>query len=95
MTLGMVLMLNDTRASFTLPSLVTSTCTLSCALIAPQLSRLADRYGQTRVAIPAIGFARTRIFTHSEKGDKSIPTAAIARSFHRVIYISSRQSTRN
>jgi len=57
MTLGIVLMLNDTRASFTLPSLVASTCILSCALIAPQLSRLADRYGQTRVAILAIGIA--------------------------------------
>jgi len=57
MTLGIVLMLGSTRTSFTLPSLVASTCILSCALIAPQLSRLADRYGQTRVAIPAISVA--------------------------------------
>jgi len=56
-TLGIVLMLGSTRTNFTLSSLIASTCILSCALIAPQLSRLSDAYGQTRIAIPAIGIA--------------------------------------
>jgi len=52
-TLGIVLMLNSTHGGFGLPSLVASTAILSCALIAPQLSRLADGHGQTRIAVPA------------------------------------------
>jgi len=57
MTLGIVIMLSSTRDTFAMPSLVASACVLSCALIAPQLSRLADRYGQKRIAIPAIFLA--------------------------------------
>jgi len=53
-TLGAVLMLNSTHGGFGLPSLVASTAILACALIAPQLSRLADTHGQTRIAIPAV-----------------------------------------
>jgi len=58
-TLGTVLMLSSTHKGFGLPSLVASTAILACALIAPQLSRLADRYGQTRIAIPAVCVALT------------------------------------
>jgi len=58
-TLGTVLMLNSTRDNFALPSLVASVAIMASALIAPQLSRLADRYGQTRIAVPAICLALT------------------------------------
>jgi len=51
-TLGTVLMLNSTRDGFALPNLVASTAILACALIVPQLSRLADVHGQTRIAVP-------------------------------------------
>jgi len=59
MTLSIVMMLTHSRASYSLPSLVASTAILSNALIAPQLSRLADRYGQARIALPAMGVAVT------------------------------------
>jgi len=58
-TLGIVIMLSDTRGDYKLPSFVASTCILANALIAPQLSRLADRYGQARVARPAVALAAT------------------------------------
>jgi len=54
-TLSIVMMLTHSRTSYSLPSLVASTAILSNALIAPQLSRLADRYGQSRIALPAMG----------------------------------------
>jgi len=53
LTLGIVIMLSSSRDSFSLPSLVASTAIGVNALIAPQLSRLADTHGQARVAIPA------------------------------------------
>jgi len=53
-TLGTVLMFNSTHGGFGLPSLVASTAILACALIAPQLSRLTDAHGQTRIAVPAV-----------------------------------------
>jgi len=56
-TLGIVIMLSHAQGDYELPSLVASTCILSNALIAPQLSRLADTHGQTRVALPAIFLA--------------------------------------
>jgi len=59
MTLSIVMMLTHSRANYSLPSLVASTAILSNALIAPQLSRLADRYGQSRIALPAMGVAVT------------------------------------
>jgi len=52
-TLGIVLMLNSTHGGFGLPSLVAGSAILACALIGPQLSRLADAHGQTRIAVPA------------------------------------------
>jgi len=57
MTLSIVMMLTHSRANYSLPSLVASTAILSNALLAPQLSRLADRYGQSRIALPAMGVA--------------------------------------
>jgi len=58
-TLSIVMMLTHSRTSYSLPSLVASTAILSNALIAPQLSRLADRYGQSRIALPAMGVTVT------------------------------------
>jgi len=57
MTLSIVMMLTHSRANYSLPSLVASTAILSNALLAPQLSRLADRYGQSRIALPAMAVA--------------------------------------
>jgi len=57
MTLSIVMMLTHSRTNYSLPSLVASTAILSNALLAPQLSRLADRYGQSRIALPAMGVA--------------------------------------
>jgi len=53
MTLGIVIMVNDSHGSYGLPGLVASVAIFAEALIAPQLSRAADRLGQTRVALPA------------------------------------------
>jgi len=58
-TLSIVMMLTHSRTNYSLPSLVASTAILSNALIAPQLSRLADRYGQSRIALPAMGVTVT------------------------------------
>jgi len=57
LTLGIVIMLANSRDSYSLASFVASTAIGVNALVAPQLSRLADRYGQTRIAIPASCFA--------------------------------------
>jgi len=59
LTLGIVIMLSDWRDSYGLPSLVASTAIGVNALVAPQLSRWADKYGQARIAIPASLFATT------------------------------------
>jgi len=52
-TLAIVMMITAKRESFTLPSLVATSYILANALIAPQLSRLADIYGQSRIALLA------------------------------------------
>ncbi|KGM34548.1 MFS transporter [Inquilinus limosus] len=53
MTLGIVTMLSQARGEYALAGAVSATFALSNALIAPQVSRLVDRHGQRRVAIPA------------------------------------------
>lgn len=52
-TLGIVTMISQTRGNYSLASLVATTYAVSGAFIAPQISRLADCYGQARVAFPA------------------------------------------
>jgi len=54
MTLGIVIMLNHARGDYEVASWVASVCMLANALISPQLSRLADSHGQTRIAVPAV-----------------------------------------
>ncbi|WAE72107.1 MFS transporter [Streptomonospora nanhaiensis] len=50
---GIITMLAATHGSYALAGAVAATFTLSMALIAPQVSRLADRHGQRRVLPPA------------------------------------------
>ncbi|OHX20145.1 MFS transporter [Chromobacterium sphagni] len=52
---GVITMLSLTRNSYSLAGAVAATLTLSSALLSPQVSRLADRYGQSRVLPPATG----------------------------------------
>lgn len=48
-TLGIVTMLSQTHGTYWLAGAVSATFALANALIAPQISRLVDRYGQRRV----------------------------------------------
>jgi MFS family permease len=51
--IGIVAMLSQTHGEYWLAGAVSATFALSNALIAPQVSRLVDRYGQTAVLTPA------------------------------------------
>ncbi|RCL02754.1 MAG: MSF transporter [Candidatus Tokpelaia sp. JSC188] len=52
-TVGIVTMISQTRGLYGLASLVATTYAVSGAFIAPQISRLADCYGQAKIALPA------------------------------------------
>jgi len=52
-TLGIVTMLSQARGDYTVAGAVAATFAFANALIAPQLSRLMDRHGQRRIALPA------------------------------------------
>ncbi|HIW07005.1 MAG TPA: MFS transporter [Candidatus Ignatzschineria merdigallinarum] len=47
--IGIITMLSELQKSYTLAGGVAALFTLSCAMIAPQISRAVDRYGQSRV----------------------------------------------
>ncbi|GAA5096318.1 MFS transporter [Wohlfahrtiimonas larvae] len=47
--IGIITMLSEMNASYTLAGGVAAVFTLSCAIIAPRISRLVDRYGQSKV----------------------------------------------
>ena len=47
--IGIITMLSELNASYTLAGGVAAVFTLSCAIIAPRISRLVDRYGQSKV----------------------------------------------
>src|SRR5690242_4614441 len=51
--IGIVAMLSQTRGEYWLAGAVAATFALTNALVAPQISRLIDRRGQTPVVIPA------------------------------------------
>lgn len=51
--IGLVTMLSQTRGEYWLAGAVAATFALTNALLAPQISRLVDRLGQTRVVVPA------------------------------------------
>ncbi|RYE86310.1 MAG: MFS transporter, partial [Hyphomicrobiales bacterium] len=52
-TIGIVTMLSQARGQYWLAGGVAATFALANALIAPQISRLVDRHGQSKVLIPA------------------------------------------
>jgi MFS family permease len=52
-TIGIVTMLSQARGEYWLAGSVAATFALANALIAPQISRLVDRHGQSRILIPA------------------------------------------
>lgn len=47
--IGIITMLSELKASYTLAGGVAAVFTLSCAIIAPRISRLVDRYGQSKI----------------------------------------------
>ena len=50
--IGIVAMLSQTHGEYWLAGAVSATYALTNAVIAPQISRLVDRLGQTRVVVP-------------------------------------------
>ncbi|MFJ6216337.1 MFS transporter [Streptomyces sp. NPDC092296] len=55
--IGIVTMLAQLRGAYGLAGAVTATLALAAAVLGPQVSRLVDRYGQRRVALPAVGLS--------------------------------------
>jgi MFS family permease len=53
--IGMVTMLSSLRGDYALGGAVSATIALAAALLGPQVARLVDRYGQSRVALRATG----------------------------------------
>jgi MFS family permease len=52
-TIGIVAMLSQTHGKFGLAGAVAATFALTNALVSPQISRLVDRFGQSRILTPA------------------------------------------
>ncbi|BBH22293.1 MFS transporter [Paenibacillus baekrokdamisoli] len=55
--IGLVTMLSQLRGDYWLAGAVAATFALATALLAPQISRLVDRLGQSRVLLPATGIS--------------------------------------
>lgn len=55
--IGIVAMLSQTHGEYWLAGAVSATFALTNALVSPQISRLVDRFGQTRVLAPATTIA--------------------------------------
>ncbi|MDF2652686.1 MAG: transrane efflux protein [Paenibacillus sp.] len=55
--IGLVTMLSQLRGDYWLAGAIAATFALATALIAPQISRLVDRLGQSRVLLPATGIS--------------------------------------
>ncbi|MEY9872642.1 MFS family permease [Streptacidiphilus sp. MAP12-33] len=53
--IGLVTMLSALRGDYALGGAVSATIALAAALLGPQVARLVDRYGQTRIALRATG----------------------------------------
>jgi len=85
-TLAIVTMISNKRDHFLLPTAVATTYILANALIAPQLSRLADLYGQSRIALLAtfvecVSFIMLIVAVHFYWSDWILFAAAIAAGF--------------
>ncbi|MEO3998427.1 MFS transporter [Mesorhizobium sp. CAU 1732] len=68
-TIAIVAMLSQTHGEYWLAGAVSATFALTNALLAPQISRLVDSYGQSRVLLPAttvsiLAFASLLVATH-------------------------------
>lgn len=68
-TMGIVAMLSQTHGEYWLAGAVAATFALGNAFMSPQISRLVDRYGQSRVLTPAtilavLAFALLLLATH-------------------------------
>ncbi|MBM2882889.1 MFS transporter [Chromobacterium phragmitis] len=59
--IGVITMLSLTQNSYGLAGAVAATLTLAAAFLSPQVSRLADRYGQSRVLPPAVGIGASAL----------------------------------
>ena len=55
--IGIVTMLSQLRGSYGVAGAVSATLALAAAVAGPRVSRLVDRYGQRRVALPATAFS--------------------------------------
>lgn len=55
--IGIITMLSQMRGDYGLAGAVSAAFTLSAALIGPQISRMVDRRGQTRVLLPVTGIS--------------------------------------
>ncbi|MBB5935080.1 MFS transporter [Streptomyces zagrosensis] len=53
--IGLITMLSDLRGQYGIAGAVAATFTLSMAFFGPQVSRLVDRFGQSRVLLPVTG----------------------------------------
>ncbi|MDK8183520.1 MFS transporter [Paenibacillus sp. UMB4589-SE434] len=63
MGIGIVTMLSQVRGEYGLAGAVAATFALSSALIAPHISRMVDRLGQSRVLLPSAGISVVSIIS--------------------------------
>lgn len=59
--IGIVTMLSQVRGGYGLAGAIAAVFALATALIAPQLSRLVDRMGQSKILLPAAAVSATAI----------------------------------
>ncbi|MCU5597843.1 MFS transporter [Bacillus wiedmannii] len=57
MGIGIITMLSQLRSDYWLAGAVAATFTLSSALLAPHISRMADQLGQSRILLPTAGIS--------------------------------------
>ncbi|WP_274629805.1 MFS transporter [Arvimicrobium flavum] len=76
-TIGIVAMLSQTHGEYWLAGAVSATFALTNAVVAPNVSRLVDRYGQTRVLIPATTLSVAAFVLLLLAANQRWPTAAL------------------
>jgi len=84
--IGIVAMLSQTHGAYWLAGAVAATFALTNALVAPQVSRLVDRLGQSRVVIPTtvlsvLAFAALIAGVHGQWPDWTLFVAAFLAAF--------------